>query len=276
MSESGSLPQEHAVPDHRLMSPILRVEGLNRSFGGISAVRDCSFELEPATITALIGPNGAGKTTVFNLISGFIPPSSGSIVFRDQRIDGLAPHRIFDRGLIRTFQIPRQFQSMSVIENLMIVPSNPVGENFWSAWLFPRRIAAKEEATFRRAEELLDFVKLSHLRDQPASDLSGGQKKLLELARTLLADPQMIMLDEPGAGINPALMHELMGHVESLRRERGITFLLVEHNMELVTESCDRAIVMNEGMVLVDGRPTDVVSRPEVLDAYLGSKRVAV
>lgn len=267
-------PNQLPSPDHDLAPSILRVEGLSRSFGGLSAVRDCCFDLKPATITALIGPNGAGKTTVFNLISGFIPASSGAVIFRDERIDGIAAHKIFHRGLVRTFQIPRQFQCMSVIENLMAVPPNAINENFWSTWFCPGRVAAHEEATFHKAEEILDFVKLAHLRDKPASDLSGGQKKLLELARTLLADPHMIMLDEPGAGINPALMHQLMDHVERLRRDRGITFLLVEHNMDLVTQTCDRAIVMNEGMVLADGQPAEVIARPEVLDAYLGAKRV--
>jgi branched-chain amino acid transport system ATP-binding protein len=252
--------------------PILDVDRVTRSFGGLRAVNECSLRVSEGSITGLIGPNGAGKTTLFNIISGFLKPNSGRITFRGQRIDGLSPHTIFRRGLVRTFQIPRELGTMSVLENLMLVPSGQAGEKISNLWLFPWRVNREEETVFIKATQVLEFVELIHLRDEYAGNLSGGQKKLLELARTLMTDPQMILLDEPGAGVNRVLMRKLTGDIERLRRELGITFLVIEHDMDLVTQLCDRVIVMSEGSWLAEGTPEEVKSDERVLEAYLGGQ----
>lgn len=251
---------------------ILEANGVTKSFGGVTAVNECSLSVAEHSITGLIGPNGAGKTTLFNIITGFLKPTSGRIYFRDERIDGLPPHRIFHKGLVRTFQIPRELKSMSVVENLMLVPPNQTGEHVWNPLLFNRRVARQEEVLFEKALHVLDFVDLLHLRDEYAGNLSGGQKKLLELARTLMCDPKMILLDEPGAGVNRTLMRKLVGDIERLRRELGITFFVIEHDMDLVTRLCDRVIVMSEGAKLAEGTPDEVRSDERVLEAYLGGQ----
>lgn len=240
-----------------------------KDFGGIRAVNGCSFSVAEGSITGLIGPNGAGKTTAFNIVTGFIPADSGTISFRGERIDGLAPHSIFEKGIARTFQIPRELRLMTVLENLMIVPGAQAGERFWNAWFRPGSVRRDEAAIARRAREILEFVELIHLENELAANLSVGQKKLLELARVLMADPAMILLDEPTAGVNPTLMNKLAGFIKTLRDE-GKTFLLIEHNMELIADLCDTVIVMNNGRQLVEGRPDEVRSHPEVLEAYLG------
>jgi branched-chain amino acid transport system ATP-binding protein len=251
---------------------ILEVQGVTRAFGGLKAVNECSLEVAERSITGLIGPNGAGKTTLFNIISGFLKPSSGRILFRGSRIDGLSPHAVFRRGLVRTFQIPRELRSMSVLENLMLVRPNQSGESIWTTWLLPGRVSKEEESNFVKATQVLEFVELIHLRDELAANLSGGQKKLLELARTLMCDPRMILLDEPGAGVNRVLMRKLAGDIERLRRELGITFFVIEHDMDLVTQLCDRVIVMSEGAKLAEGTPEQVKADERVLDAYLGGQ----
>ena len=252
--------------------PILEVIDCTKDFGGVHALDRCSLSVRAGSITGLIGPNGAGKTTLFNVISGFLKPTSGHVLYRGERIEGLAPHAVFAKRVVRTFQIPRQFTSMSVIENLMLVPRHQIGEAPWNSWLRPRRIGLQEAELYKKAEEVLRFVNLAHLRDDLAGQLSGGQKKLLELARTLMCDPDLVLLDEPGAGVNPSLTVQLMANVERLRRERGITFLVIEHNMDLVAQLCDAVIVMSEGRHLMDGTP-DVVRRdPRVLEAYLGHR----
>jgi branched-chain amino acid transport system ATP-binding protein len=252
--------------------PILEVQGVTRTFGGLKAVNDCTLQVAERSITGLIGPNGAGKTTLFNIISGFLKPSSGRILFRGSRIDGLSPHAVFKRGLVRTFQIPRELRSMSVLENLMLVRPNQAGESIWNTWLMPGRVSKEEESNFVKATQVLEFVELIHLRDELAANLSGGQKKLLELARTLMCDPQMILLDEPGAGVNRVLMRKLAGDIERLRRELGITFFLIEHDMDLVTQLCDRVIVMSEGSRLAEGTADQVKTDERVLEAYLGGQ----
>jgi branched-chain amino acid transport system ATP-binding protein len=253
-------------------SPILEVAGVTRSFGGLKAVNDCSLTVAEQSITGLIGPNGAGKTTLFNIISGFLKPTSGRILFNGGRIDGLSPHAVFKRGLVRTFQIPRELGSMSVLENLMLVPAGQAGEKVWNPWFFTFRVGRQESANFEKATQVLEFVELIHLRDEYAENLSGGQKKLLELARTLMCDPKMILLDEPGAGVNRVLMKKLTDDIERLRRELGITFLVIEHDMDLVTQLCDTVIVMSEGARLAQGTPEEVKSDERVLEAYLGGQ----
>jgi branched-chain amino acid transport system ATP-binding protein len=255
-----------------VMSPLLEVERVVKSFDGVRAVNDCSLQVQPGTITGLIGPNGAGKTTLFNLVTGFLKPTSGRIAFRGERIDGLPPHQIFRRGIVRTFQVPRELKQMTVLENLMLVPTGQAGEKLWNPWFFPFRVAHQEREIRDKALDILEFVDLSHLRDEYAANLSSGQKKLLELARTLMADPEMILLDEPGAGVNPTLMRKLVHNVEQLCYGKGITFFLIEHDMDLVTRLCNPIIVMSNGEKLAEGRPDEVKSDERVLEAYLGGQ----
>ena len=251
---------------------ILEVEELTKSFGGVLAVDGCTLSVRPGTITGLIGPNGAGKTTLFNLITGFLKPNAGHILFLSQRIDGLAPHRVFHKGVVRTFQIPRELKTMTVLENLMLVPSHQAGEQIWNPWLFSFRVSRQEQQHYEKAMEVLEFVELDSLRDEYASNLSGGQKKLLELARTLMCDPQMILLDEPGAGVNRVLMRKLVENIETLRRDAGITFFVIEHDMDLVTRLCNPVIVMSEGRRLAEGSPEEIKQDERVLEAYLGGQ----
>jgi branched-chain amino acid transport system ATP-binding protein len=253
-------------------APILVVESVTRSFGGVKAVNDCSLEVPQGGITGLIGPNGAGKTTLFNTITGFLKPDSGRILFKGERIDGLPPHAIFHKGLVRTFQIPRELKSMTVLENLMLVPPEQTGENLWGTWLTPWRVAKQEEVNLVKAIDVLKFVDLIHLRDEFAGNLSGGQKKLLELARTLMCSPKMILLDEPAAGINRTLMRRLADDIRRVRAELGVTVLLIEHDMDLVSLLCDTLIVMSEGSKLAEGPPDAVKADERVLEAYLGGQ----
>ncbi len=253
-------------------APILEVESVVKSFDGVRAVSGCSLSVRGSTITGLIGPNGAGKTTLFNLITGFLKPTSGHILFQGERIDGLPPHRIFHRGIVRTFQIPRELKTMTVLENLMLVPPNQVGEQIWNPLLFGFRVSRQERRIYEKALEVLEFVDLVHLRDEYAANLSGGQKKLLELARTLMTDPAMILLDEPGAGVNRVLMRKLVDNIETLCLELGITFFVIEHDMDLITRLCNPVIVMSQGELLAEGSPEEIKQDERVLDAYLGGQ----
>lgn len=253
-------------------APILDVEDVTKAFDGVRAVNRCNLSVRRGTITGLIGPNGAGKTTLFNLITGFLKPTGGRILFRGERIDGLPPHRIFHRGIVRTFQIPRELKTMTVLENLMLVPPDQAGEQIWNPWLFAFRVSRQERRIYEKALEILEFVDLIHLRDEYAGNLSGGQKKLLELARTLMCDPEMILLDEPGAGVNRVLMRRLVENIETLRREAGITFFVIEHDMDLVTRLCNPVIVMSQGERLAEGSPEEIKQDERVLEAYLGGQ----
>jgi branched-chain amino acid transport system ATP-binding protein len=239
-------------------------------FGGLQAVRDCSFEIEAGTITGLIGPNGAGKTTTFNMIVGELKPTSGRIVFEGEDIAGLPAYKLFHKGIVRTFQIPHEFGQMTVLENLMVVPPDQPGERLFVNWIARAKVAARERQVRQRAEEALEFLSISHLRDELAGNLSGGQKKLLELGRTMMTDARLVLLDEPGAGVNPTLLLKIRDMISELHRERGYTFCLIEHDMDLISSLCDPVIVLAEGCVLTQGKMEDVRRDPEVLDAYLG------
>jgi branched-chain amino acid transport system ATP-binding protein len=250
--------------------PILEIKDVVKDFGGIRAVNHCSLNVQRGTITGLIGPNGAGKTTLFNLVTGFLKCNSGQILSGGRRIDGLSPHGIFRHGIVRTFQIPRELKRMTVMENLMLVPVNQLGEQLWSCWLLPWRVKRQENDIEERALEVLRFVNLSHLRNELAGNLSSGQKKLLELARTLMAKPQLVLLDEPGAGVNPTLMKQLVDDIRRACYERGLTFLLIEHDMDLVMSLCDPIIVMCNGENIMEGQPHEVQRDQRVIEAYLG------
>ncbi len=251
---------------------LLEIANVAKSFGGLQAVQNCSLQVRRGTITGLIGPNGAGKTTLFNLISGFYAPDSGRIVFQGRRIDGLPPHRVFRHGLCRTFQVPKELKQMTVLENLMLVPAGQAGERLGAAWLMPLRVRRQERDAYYKALDVLEFVKLAHLRAEYAANLSTGQKKLLELARAMMTDPQLIMLDEPGAGVNPTLLRSLMAQIKRLVAERGITVLLIEHNMTVVMGLCDPVIVMSNGEKLAEGTPAEIQQNEQVLAAYLGGQ----
>ena len=271
MARPGERPQ--VTQPHQ--PALLQVSRLSKSFGGLQAVNHCSFSVRAGSITALIGPNGAGKTTIFSLISGFMRPDSGRVVLDGDDVTGLPPHQVFRRGLCRTFQIPREHGSMTVLENLMLVPPDQLGERFWNPLLRPRAVRAQERAIREKALEVLDLLTLSRARDEYAANLSGGQKKLLELARTLMADPRIVLLDEPAAGVNPSLMARIREKIVRLNAERGITFLLIEHDIPLVMGLCDPVIVLNQGTKLAEGPPSIVRSDPQVLEAYLGGQHVA-
>ncbi len=253
-------------------APILSVQEVSKSFGGLMAVNNMSLEVTPRTITGLIGPNGAGKTTLFNLIAGLYKSESGAIYFSGERIDGLSPYRIFHKGICRTFQISRELKLMTVLENLMLVPPGQSGESLLNTWLRPWRVRAQERELKEKALEVLRFVNLIDLKDEFAGNLSAGQKRLLELARTMMADPQVILLDEPGAGVNPTLLKRLVEYIQRLAFEHGVTIFLIEHDMNLVMNTCDPIIVMSSGQKLAVGPPEVVRRDPRVLEAYLGGQ----
>jgi len=249
---------------------LLKIENLHKNFGGVQAVRDCSFEIKAGSITGLIGPNGAGKTTTFNMVAGEERPSSGRIIFQDENISGLPTHQMFHRGIVRTFQIPHEFSKMTVLENLMVVPPKQPGENIIKNWIARGAVARREKEVQKRAEEALEFLSISHLWNEEAGNLSGGQKKLLELGRTMMTDAKLVLLDEPGAGVNPTLLLKIRDMIEKLREDRGYTFCVIEHDMDMIASLCDPVVVMAEGTVLTQGNMDDIRRNPEVLDAYLG------
>lgn len=249
---------------------MLSIENLNKHFGGVHAVRDCSLKIAEGTITGLIGPNGAGKTTLFNMIAGELKPTSGRIVYDGEDIAGLPTHQMFHRGIVRTFQIPHEFAKMTVLENLMVVPPAQPGEHIFNNWIARARVREREEQVRDRAEEALRFLSISHLRDERAGNLSGGQKKLLELGRTMMTDAKLVLLDEPGAGVNPTLINKIRDMIAELRESRGYTFCVIEHDMDLIESLCDPIIVLAEGQVLTEGSMDEVRNNEAVLDAYLG------
>ncbi len=250
-------------------TPLLRAQGIRKAFGGLVAVDGMDIDVAAGEVVGLIGPNGAGKSTFFNCLSGFHIPEAGQAVFDGQDVTRLPMHRTARLGLVRTFQITRALARMTVHENLMLAPKGQVGERLAGAFAF-RRWKRQEDDLSERVDETLERFDLAHLADEYAGALSGGQKKLLELARALMIDPRMMLLDEPMAGVNPTLAGRLMKRILELRDDHGMTFLLVEHDMETVFQHCDRVVVMAEGRNLADGSPDDIQGNTDVQEAYLG------
>lgn len=250
---------------------MIRVEDLHRHFGGFRAVDGASLTIEKGSITGLIGPNGAGKSTLFNVIAGVLPPTSGRVFMDGQNITGLPPHELFHRGLLRTFQLAHEFASMTVRENLMMVPGGQTGESVWKTW-FKRGQIEREEADLRaRANDVLDFLTIRHLAHEKAGNLSGGQKKLLELGRTMMVDAKVVFLDEVGAGVNRTLLGTIGDAIVRLNKERGYTFCVIEHDMDFIGKLCDPVIVMAEGHVLAEGPADQIMQNEAVIEAYLGT-----
>jgi len=247
------------------------VQDVVKHFGGLAAVDGVSMEIKQGTITGLIGPNGAGKSTLFNLIAGALTPESGSIYLDGENVTGLKPHILFSKGLLRTFQIAHEFQSLSVLDNLMMVPSLQVGETLLGAW-FKRGKVVRQEAEMRgKAEEVISFLNMGHMANELAGNLSGGQKKLLELGRTMMASPKVVILDEVGAGVNRTLLKEIGDAILSMNRERGFTFCMIEHDMDFISRLCDPVVVMAEGKILAEGSAEEIKANEDVIEAYLGT-----
>jgi branched-chain amino acid transport system ATP-binding protein len=254
---------------------VIVVESVSKSFGGLKAVRDCSLEVATGSITGLIGPNGAGKSTLFGIIAGFIRPDSGRILLDGQDITGVKPHRLFHLGLIRTFQIPHEFSRMTVRENLMLVPAAQKGENLVTSWLDWSAVRRQEVEIADKADEVLDFLQLAPLADELAGRLSGGQKKLLDIGRAMMTDAKVVLLDEPGAGVNRTLLGQIVETIRRLNRERGYTFCLIEHDMDMVAQLCDPVICMAQGTVLARGTMDEIRANEAVREAYLGHSEPA-
>jgi branched-chain amino acid transport system ATP-binding protein len=246
---------------------------ISKSFGGIRAVADCSLTVERGQILGLIGPNGAGKTTLFNMLAGFLAPDSGRIELDGEDVTGRRPHELFHRGLVRTFQIAHELARMTVLENLMVVPPGQSGEHLLTALFRPVRVKAEERAFRERAEEVLGRLKLGALRFELAGNLSGGQKKLLELGRAMMTDAKVVLLDEIGAGVNRSLMAELAFYIERLNQDQGYSFCIIEHDMDLIARLCDPVVVMAEGRVLTRGSMAEIRANDAVIEAYLGGRR---
>jgi len=249
---------------------MLKIKNLNKSFGGLKAVNDVNLEVKKGSITGLIGPNGAGKTTLFNTIAGLYAPENGEIYLEEKNIAGFKPHELFEMGVLRTFQIAHEFSSLTVLENLMMVPGNQRGEKLIYA-LFGDNVVKKQEEEIRsKAIEVIEFLNLKHLTQEVAGNLSGGQKKLLELGRTMMVEANLVLLDEVGAGVNRTLLNEISDAILRLNKERNYTFFVIEHDMDLIEKICDPVIVMAEGSVLFEGNFNKVKSNEEVIEAYLG------
>ena len=250
---------------------MIEVKNLKMHFGGIHAVDDVSLSLQTGRITGLIGPNGAGKTTLFNVIAGHYKPTSGHVYLDGEDITGLEPHQLFAKGMLRTFQIAHEFSTLSVRENLMMVPGNQSGERLIDAWLRPNLVKEEEARVREKANDVIRFLEIEHVADELAGNLSGGQKKLLELGRTMMTDAHIVFLDEVGAGVNRTLLNTIADAIVRLNKERGYTFVVIEHDMDFIGRICDPVICMAEGKVLAEGTLAEIKANEHVIEAYLGT-----
>ena len=251
-------------------SEILHVENISKFFGGLAAVNNCSLKIKKGSITGIIGPNGSGKTTLFNLIAGNLKSSNGSVIFNNENITNMPSYQLFSKGLLRTFQIAHEFSNLTVLENLMMVPSNQSGENLITALINPKLVEREEDQLKEKALEVIEFLNLKHLSNELAGNLSGGQKKLLELGRTMMVDAKLVLLDEVGAGVNRTLLKDLGTAILRLNKEKGYTFCMIEHDIDFISRMCNPVIVMSEGSVLFEGTSDEVKKNDKVIDSYLG------
>lgn len=249
---------------------MLQISKINKSFGGLKVLNNLSLKIEKGSISGLIGPNGAGKTTLFNVINGSIKPDSGSVQLNNYELIGLQPHELFEIGVLRTFQIPHEFFSLTVLDNLLVVPPNKIGETFFGQWFFEKKIKKIEEINVKKAKDILDILGLSHLEKEYAGNLSGGQKKLLELGRVMMVEPEIILLDEVGAGVNKTLLKKISNIIKKLNKEKKYTFIMIEHDLDFISKLCDTIIVMAEGQFLTQGNIQKIKSNQKVIDIYLG------
>ena len=249
---------------------MLQISKINKSFGGLKVLNNLSLKIEKGSISGLIGPNGAGKTTLFNVINGSIKPDSGSIQLNNYELIGLQPHELFEIGVLRTFQIPHEFFSLTVLDNLLVVPPNKIGETFFGQWFFEKKIKKIEEINVKKAKDILDILGLSHLEKEYAGNLSGGQKKLLELGRVMMVEPEIVLLDEVGAGVNKTLLKKISNIIKKLNKEKKYTFIMIEHDLDFISKLCDTIIVMAEGQFLTQGNIKQIKSNQKVIDIYLG------
>ena len=245
---------------------MLQISKINKSFGGLKVLNNLSFKIEKGSISGLIGPNGAGKTTLFNVINGSLKPDSGSVQLNNYELIGLQPHELFEIGVLRTFQIPHEFFSLTVLDNLLVVPPNKIGETFFGQWFFEKKIKQIEEINVKKAQDILDILGLSHLEKEYAGNLSGGQKKLLELGRVMMVEPEIILLDEVGAGVNKTLLKKISNIIKKLNKEKKYTFIMIEHDLDFISKLCDTIIVMAEGQFLTQGKFQQIKSNQKVID----------
>ena len=251
---------------------ILQVNHLRKNFGGLAAVSNCSLKIKKGSITGIIGPNGSGKTTLFNLIAGNLKPNEGKVYLYDEDITGVPSYELFSKGLLRTFQIAHEFTHLTVLENLMMVPASQSGEKLMNAWFKPKIVKSQEQSIKQKAMRVIKFLNLTHLAGELAVNLSGGQKKLLELGRTMMVDAKVVLLDEVAAGVNRTLLKEISKSILRLNKEQGYTFCMIEHDMDFISLMCNPVIVMSEGSVLFQGTPEEVKNNEQVIESYLGRR----
>ena len=250
---------------------MIEIRNVSKHFGGIKAVENVTLNIHKGSITGLIGPNGAGKTTLFNIIAGFYSPDFGEIIFEGENISALRSDELFKKGILRTFQIAHEFENLSVKENLMMVPDNQTGETIFHSWVSRKKIRIEEAENSNKATEVMEFLSLDHLANEKAGSLSGGQKKLLELGRTMMVDAKIVLLDEVGAGVNKTLLKKIGESIKTLNKEMGYTFFMIEHDIEFISSLCDPVIVMTEGSVLTEGKVSSIRNDERVIEAYLGN-----
>ena len=250
---------------------VIDVQNVSKSFGGLAAVKNCSLRVARGSITGLIGPNGAGKSTLFNLVAGNIVPDSGKIIFDGQDVTGQEPYALFGLGMLRTFQIAHEFSNMTALENLMVVADRQPGESLMRTWFTPGPVHARDLEVRQKANDVIDFLKLAHVKNELAGNLSGGQKKLLELGRTMMVDAKVVLLDEVAAGVNRTLLQDLAANIERMNQELGYSFFVIEHDMDLIGRLCDPVIVMAQGEVIAEGPMSEIRANPAIIEAYFGA-----